>query len=60
MQLAPPLVSAVGEVTNLWFTPHALDGSKFEDFVGGFEATPVNRAVAEAVRDLKSEDAKAA
>ena len=55
-----PFMREVVELSYLWFTPHALDGSKFEEFVGGFEATPVNRAVAEAVRDLKSDNAKAA
>ncbi|WP_158285650.1 NAD(P)H-binding protein [Pseudohoeflea suaedae] len=55
-----PMWREVSEMSYLWFTPHALDGSKFEDFVGGFEATPVSRAVSEAVLDLKAERPKAA
>lgn len=55
-----PFMREVIELSYLWFTPHALDGSKFEAFVGGFEATPKRRAIAEAVRELKAEKEKAA
>ena len=55
-----PFMREVIELSYLWFTPHALDGTKFEAFVGGFEATPTSRAIAEAVRELKAEEKAAA
>ena len=34
-----PMWREISEMSYLWFTPHALDGSKFEAFVGGFDNT---------------------
>jgi nucleoside-diphosphate-sugar epimerase len=55
-----PFMREVIELSYLWFTPHALDGSKFETFVGGFEPTPASRAIADTVRELRAEQANAA
>jgi len=47
-----PMLREVCEMSYLWFTPHALDGTRLETFIGTLDSTPPEQAMAEAIRDL--------
>ncbi len=49
--LVYPLMREVAKMNYLWFTPHSLDGSKLEAFLGGVHNTPVEEALAQAIYD---------
>ncbi|MCO6188110.1 NAD-dependent epimerase/dehydratase family protein [Rhizobium sp. L1K21] len=47
-----PLLREVVKMNYLWFTPHSLDGSKLEAFLGGIKVTPPQEAIRQALYDL--------
>jgi nucleoside-diphosphate-sugar epimerase len=50
--LVVPMWREIAEMAYLWFTPHGLDGSKLEAFLGALPATPPAEAVARAIAGL--------
>lgn len=59
MGLFKPLYREVAIMSYLWRTAHSLDGSKFDELVGSFEATSPVNAIRKAIFDLEL-DGKAA
>lgn len=52
-----PMGRCLLEMRYLWETPHWLDGSRFDELLPGFRATPVQQALASAVpRSLLQKD----
>jgi nucleoside-diphosphate-sugar epimerase len=57
-----PLVREVVKMNYLWFTPHRLDATKLEAFLGEVKITPAEMAIRQALYDQKllKDEAKAA
>lgn len=49
---AVPAWREIAEMRYLWLTPHALDGSKLAGLIGAEPRTPIDQAVAQALKDL--------
>lgn len=44
-----PMMREVAEMRYLWYTPHAIDGTRLASVLPGFRATPVDVAIADAL-----------
>jgi nucleoside-diphosphate-sugar epimerase len=49
---AVPAWREIAEMRYLWWTPHALDGSKLAGLIGSVPHTPIDEAVQQALRQL--------
>ncbi len=48
----------IAEMSYLWFTAHSLDSSKLEQIAGDISHTPLNDALAQALKDLNLQENK--
>jgi len=55
--LVMPQMREVAEISYLWRTPHAIDGSKLAAALPDFQATPFEAALADALGDIAAETA---
>ena len=51
------MIGEVAEMAYLWRTPHAIDGAKLAAALPGFQATPLDEAIADALGANSAEPA---
>jgi hypothetical protein len=56
--LVMPMLREVSAMSYLWRTPHSLDGSKLEAFIGPVQNTPPAEALQAAIADLSLDGAQ--